>query len=175
LGGAKGDPAEQCHDERCEFFHSFQSEIITLAMFLDSSPQPLTGPTLQVRDDSPGRPGCAEMDIRRLPRHRMKQPVLITLPSHRFNFNLSEPSTGETREKCGNCGKSRRKCRRFVFSQSTRRMLKAKEKPGFAIVRALGSRQLNSGSSNIVVSGSPDMRRYELILRSNSGVFTVYI
>jgi hypothetical protein len=43
----------------------------------DSGAQPLSGPALQVRDDSLRRPGCAEMDIRRLPGHGVKQPVLI--------------------------------------------------------------------------------------------------
>jgi hypothetical protein len=38
-----------------------------------------------------------------------------------------------------------------------------------------GSRQHNSASSNNRMSGSPNIRRYELVLRSNLGVFTVYI
>ena len=43
----------------------------------DSGAQPLSGPALQVRDDSLRRPGCAEMDIRSLSGHGVKQPVLI--------------------------------------------------------------------------------------------------
>ena len=93
----------------CDFFHFFQSLTVAAAISLTAVRIHLPERLFRVRGDSRGCLGAAQMDVRRLPGHGVKQFVLILLATHRLDFNgrgiwrqlADQPLAAQAHERIG--------------------------------------------------------------------------